>query len=75
VRAVITGANGFVGRHLRSHLELHGDEVLGIDRECDVTDLESISTVISGFEPDAIYHLAALTHVETPGTTQRNSTE
>lgn len=63
MRAVITGANGFVGRHLRSHLELHGDEVLGIDRECDVTDLQSISTVISSFEPNAIYHLAALTHV------------
>ena len=63
MRAVITGADGFVGRHLRSHLELHGDEVLGIDRECDVTDLQSISTVISSFEPDAIYHLAALTHV------------
>ena len=63
MRAVITGADGFVGRHLRSHLELHGDEVLGIDRECDVTDLQSISTVISNFEPDAIYHLAALTHV------------
>ena len=63
MRAVITGANGFVGRHLRSHLELHGDEVFGIDRECDVTDLQSISTVISSFEPDAIYHLAALTHV------------
>jgi len=63
VRAVITGADGFVGRHLRSHLELHGDQVLGIDRECDVTDLQSISTVISSFEPNAVYHLAALTHV------------
>ena len=63
MRAVITGADGFVGRHLRSHLELHGDQVLGIDRECDVTDLQSISTVISSFEPNAIYHLAALTHV------------
>jgi GDP-4-dehydro-6-deoxy-D-mannose reductase len=63
MRAVITGAKGFVGRHLREHLELHGDEVLSLDLECDVTNLQSISPVIQSFEPDAIYHLAALTHV------------
>jgi GDP-4-dehydro-6-deoxy-D-mannose reductase len=65
VKALITGANGFVGRHLLAHLEDCGDEVVGVDRECDVTDLESVHEVLRRTMPDAIYHLAALTHVGT----------
>jgi GDP-4-dehydro-6-deoxy-D-mannose reductase len=63
VRALVTGANGFVGRHLCEHLRSCGDEVHGVDRECDVTDVLIVERVLDAFQPDAIYHLAALTHI------------
>jgi len=63
VKALITGADGFVGRHLTAHLRRSGDEVVAVDRECDVTDLEAVRHVMSDNRPDVIYHLAAMTHV------------
>jgi GDP-4-dehydro-6-deoxy-D-mannose reductase len=71
VRALVTGANGFVGRHLCDHLTACGDVVKGVDRECDVTDVLSVEQALNDFLPDSIYHLAALTHIgeswKTPG--------
>ena len=72
MRAFITGAGGFVGRHLKSHLEASGDVVTAADRECDVTDLESVSRFLGESKPEAIYHLAALSHV---GDSWENPTE
>jgi GDP-4-dehydro-6-deoxy-D-mannose reductase len=63
MRALITGAGGFVGHHLRRTLEAAGDEVLGVDLEVDVTEVDAVAKVLAHFEPDAIYHLAALAHV------------
>jgi len=63
VRALVTGAGGFVGSWLVAHLGELGDEVAQVDREVDVNDDEALRSVVVGFEPDAIYHLAALTHV------------
>jgi len=63
MRAFITGADGFVGRHLRAFLESSGDVVDGADRECDVTNATSVRDVFEGSRPEVIYHLAALTHV------------
>jgi GDP-4-dehydro-6-deoxy-D-mannose reductase len=63
VRAVITGAAGFVGRHLSSHLDSQGDEVVSVDRDHDVTDVEDISSVLKSAAPEVVYHLAALSHV------------
>jgi GDP-4-dehydro-6-deoxy-D-mannose reductase len=63
VRALITGGQGFVGRHLEEHLKDRGDEVVILDLETDVTDMDSIGPAIERATPDAIYHLAALTHV------------
>lgn len=63
MRAFITGGGGFVGRHLARHLGSCGDEVTTSDRECDVTDLDSVIRFLSANSPDVIYHLAALTHV------------
>jgi GDP-4-dehydro-6-deoxy-D-mannose reductase len=63
MRALITGSNGFVGQHLIRHLRESGDEVLGVDREYDVTDEASVREVFERFVPDTTYHLAALTHV------------
>lgn len=64
MRALVTGAQGFVGLHLVRHLRASGDEVLGVDRaDVDVTDLEQVRAVVAAFAPDVVYHLAALTHV------------
>jgi GDP-4-dehydro-6-deoxy-D-mannose reductase len=63
VRALITGGQGFVGRHLEAHLEAAGDEVTVLDLETDVTDLELVADAIDRAAPEAIYHLAALAHV------------
>ncbi|HQT99131.1 MAG TPA: GDP-mannose 4,6-dehydratase [Acidimicrobiales bacterium] len=62
-RALVTGADGFVGRHLCAHLRARGDETTGVDRDCDVTDASSVFAVLEQQRPDVIYHLAALTHV------------
>ncbi|MDE3043961.1 MAG: GDP-mannose 4,6-dehydratase [Acidobacteriota bacterium] len=62
-RVLITGAQGFVGRHLHAHLRARGDLVVGVDRECDVTDEVSVRAVLREVEPEVIFHLAALTHV------------
>jgi GDP-4-dehydro-6-deoxy-D-mannose reductase len=63
VKALVTGANGFVGRHLLAHLRQCGDDVVGVDHECDVTDEASMLEVLRRTMPNALYHLAALTHV------------
>lgn len=60
-KVLITGAAGFVGGHLASHLREQGDEVIGIDRGpdgVDITDAEAIAAVIGRVQPTAIYHLA-----------------
>ncbi|MFZ0665208.1 MAG: GDP-mannose 4,6-dehydratase [Acidimicrobiales bacterium] len=63
MRALVTGANGFVGNWLVAHLRDQGDEVIETDREMDVTDPEVVRSTIVAVQPEAIYHLAALTHV------------
>jgi GDP-4-dehydro-6-deoxy-D-mannose reductase len=64
VRALVTGAHGFVGRHLVAHLESVGDTVVAVDREhCDVTDADEVRAVVAEHRPDALYHLAAISHV------------
>jgi GDP-4-dehydro-6-deoxy-D-mannose reductase len=63
MRALVTGANGFVGRHLLAHLSQYGDSATGVDRDCDVTDSSSVLAVLERTRPEVIYHLAALTHV------------
>jgi len=63
MRALVTGADGFVGRHLLAHLRERGDDAVGVDRECDVTDARSVLDTMARVRPDAVYHLAALTAV------------
>jgi len=63
MKALVTGANGFVGHHLLEHLRTSGDDAVGVDRECDVTDVTRVLAVLARVKPDAIYHLAALTAV------------
>ena len=63
MRALITGGEGFVGQWLAAHLKDNGDEVAVIDIETDVSDGAAVGRVMADVAPDAVYHLAALTHV------------
>jgi GDP-4-dehydro-6-deoxy-D-mannose reductase len=63
VRSLITGGKGFVGQWLAAHLKDCGDEVAVIDLETDVADGAAVRRVFSDVVPEAVYHLAAMTHV------------
>jgi GDP-4-dehydro-6-deoxy-D-mannose reductase len=63
MRALITGGKGFVGQWLAAHLKDQGDEVAVIDVETDVADGSAVRQVVGDTAPEAIYHLAAMTHV------------
>ena len=52
-----------MGRWLTGHLQRCGDDVVVLDAETDVTDEEMIARAVAAAAPDAIYHLAARTHV------------
>jgi len=75
VKVLVTGAGGMVGSHMVELLTEQGHDVLGtyykptvnikeLDAsikmiECDVRYYQSVLKVISDFQPDQIYHLAA----------------
>jgi len=63
VRSLITGGRGFVGTWLADHLRSSGDDVVQIDQEVEITDPAALLAAVKEASPDAIYHLAALTHV------------
>jgi GDP-4-dehydro-6-deoxy-D-mannose reductase len=63
VRALVTGGRGFVGTWLIAHLRAEGDQVVSIDREVEITDAAAVREAVTAAGPDALYHLAALTHV------------
>ena len=70
MKALVTGADGFVGRWLVRELEAAGDEVwqaCGLNpqpgarcRRVDVTDPDAVAAIVSEAAPNAIYHLAAV---------------
>lgn len=60
MKAVVTGAAGFVGRHLVAWLEEAGDEVVPTDRNdgLDVLDLDALRSFLAEQRPQVVYHLA-----------------
>ncbi|NKQ39386.1 MAG: GDP-mannose 4,6-dehydratase [Methanosarcinales archaeon] len=72
---LITGANGFCGRHLADVLKDEGNEVYGISRKipgdllikyphvkyepCNLVDHTSVFNILKKIKPDCIFHLAA----------------
>ena len=68
MRALITGASGFVGQALAEHLRSMGDELVLQDRAsggADITDRDAIGSAIEDARADVVYHLAAQAHVPT----------
>lgn len=66
MRALVTGADGFVGRHLVAHLEACGDAVIGSDRTSggpDLLDHVGVHAMVSEAAPDVVYHLAGASDV------------
>jgi GDP-4-dehydro-6-deoxy-D-mannose reductase len=67
MRAAVTGSSGFVAGHLVPYLRGLGDEVVTLDRSgeppVDVTDTRLVRDVLRASRPDAVYHLAGLSHV------------
>lgn len=67
MKALVTGASGFAGSHLVTHLAGCGDEVVTTDRTgpdpLDITDRAAVHEALAAHRPDVVYHLAAFTHV------------
>ena len=61
--AFVTGGTGFVGGWLGRHLQRCGDDVVIADEDLDITDGPAVVKAVEEAAPDAVYHLAALTHV------------
>ena len=62
MRTLITGASGFMGKHLSRRLKNEGGEVIGLSsRDCNLTVQGSLENLFSSIKFDQIYHLAAWT--------------
>ncbi len=73
MRVLVTGADGFVGRHLCAHFRKHGDQVIealgpsatvGANRlRVDVTDSNSVLAAFRSAQPEAVVNLAGFSSV------------
>lgn len=62
MRALVTGASGFVGCHLIAHLAACGDEIT--TSEAEITDPQALEADFRGCRPEVVYHLAAQADVK-----------
>lgn len=70
MKALITGSRGFVGGYLRSELESHGYEVVGLDLAADertimadLLDAGQVHQAVASVRPDVVFHLAGQANV------------
>jgi len=65
MRALVTGAAGFVGKHLCAHLLGAGDTVVGVDRADgpDLLDPVAVNALFADIRPDVVYHLGGWSDV------------
>ncbi|MCL4867715.1 MAG: NAD-dependent epimerase/dehydratase family protein [Anaerolineae bacterium] len=79
MRTVVTGSNGFIGYNLCKSLQAQGHEVLGIDdlssglaenvvpgfryEWVKIQDKERIAALFQEYQPDVVFHLAAIPRV------------
>ncbi|HPU38891.1 MAG TPA: GDP-mannose 4,6-dehydratase [Microthrixaceae bacterium] len=82
MKVLITGAGGFVGHHLATHLHEAGDEVMTTDRSTDGLDITDAPAMLEAFrrrQPEVVYHLAGASDVggswSTPQATFRSNAE
>jgi len=59
MRALVTGAGGFVGPYLVAHLRECGDDVVGESEDFDITDRDATHAAFAAHRPEVVYHLAA----------------
>lgn len=69
-KALITGAEGFVGAHLMNELIAEGYHVFGTSRirqagfiKMDIQNYEEVRSVLNELKPDVIFHLAGIAYV------------
>ncbi len=71
-RVLVTGAAGFVGRHLVQRLRVAGADVRALTRaQCDLTDQRAVRAAVQAASPDVAFHLAA---ARGAGTAQERAT-
>lgn len=66
MRALVTGAGGFVGNHLVDHLAACGDEVTSLEWSTDgidITEPDELTQAVVKAAPEAVYHLAGASDV------------
>lgn len=60
MRALVTGATGFVGPYLTAELLQRGHGVSEFPRGADIRDYHAVRDAVMGAEPDLVFHLAAM---------------
>jgi len=65
MKVFVTGVRGQLGYDVVNELEKRGIEAIGVDiQEMDITNADSVNTVIGEAAPDAVIHCAAYTAVD-----------